>query len=59
MKPKHRKISSQAKQQANPGPVENAKAYRVGNPSGRENLSIPRGRGDTGLDHSATEKQNQ
>jgi hypothetical protein len=59
MKAKNRKTSPQLQQQANPGPAENAKAYRVGNPSGRENMSMPKGRGDTSSDHSATEKQNQ
>jgi hypothetical protein len=59
MKAKNRKTSPQLQQQANPGPAENAKAFRVGNSSGRENLSIPRGRGGTASDHSVTEKQNQ
>ena len=55
----NRKTSPKEQQIANPGPAKNARAYRVGNPSGIENQSVPRGRGDTTNDQSETEKQNQ
>jgi len=60
MKPnKNRKTSPEEQKILNPGPARNARAYRAGNPSGLENLSLPRGRGDTVNDSSETEKQNQ
>src|SRR5687767_1333796 len=59
MKARNRKTSPELQKQANPGAPENARAYRTGNPSGRENMSMPQGRGGTSSDHSATEKQNQ
>ena len=59
MKAKNQKTSPELQKIVNPGPAEDAKAQRVGNPSGRENMSVPTGRAGTSNDHSATEKQNQ
>ena len=57
MKAKNRKTSPKLQKTANQAPAENAKAYRVGNPSGLENMSIPQGRGGAGLDHTVSRKQ--
>lgn len=43
----------------NPGPAKNAKVTRVGNPSGLDDMTLPKGRGTPSSDHGATEKQNQ
>lgn len=60
MKPnKNRKTSPELQKIVNPGPERDARAYRVGNQSGIENRSLPRGHGDTANDQSETEKQNQ
>jgi hypothetical protein len=56
---KNRKTSPELQKQVNPGPDTDAKITDIGNPSGLPNMSIPRGRGGTSNDHSATEKQNQ
>jgi hypothetical protein len=56
---RNRKTSPRLQKTLNPGPEENARSYRVGNPSGIESRTLPRGRGDTANDHSETEKQNQ
>ena len=57
MKAKNRKTSPELQKMANPGPAESAKARRLGNPSGLENMSIPQGRGGAGLDHTVARKQ--
>jgi hypothetical protein len=55
----NRKTSSREQEILNPGPASNARTYRISNPSGVENKSIPRGRGSTSSDQAETEKQNQ
>lgn len=56
---KNRKTSPELSKIANPGPEKNPRSYRVGNPSGLENLDLPKGRGSTENDNAETEKQNQ
>ena len=52
---KNRKTSPELQKQMNPGAQKNARVRDIGNPSGRENQSIPRGRGSTSTDHSDIE----
>lgn len=61
MKPgKNRKTSPKLQETVNNGPEKNARVQRTGNPSGLENMSLPKGRGGSGsMDSAETEKQNQ
>jgi hypothetical protein len=47
------------KTSGNHGPEKSARVYRVGNPSGLENLDLPKGREEDENDSAITEKQNQ
>jgi hypothetical protein len=54
-----RKAARKPRKTSNHSPEKNARAYRVGNPSGLENLDLPKGRGENENDSAITEKQNQ
>jgi hypothetical protein len=51
--------SKKIQESANPGPQKNARVIETGNPSGLDNMSLPRGRGEPANDPGQTEKQNQ